>query len=85
MPTYDYECDACGHRFDLFQSMSDAPLDICPKCGGTVRRLIGTGAAVISKGSGLHVTGHGDRRPSCGRDRPCCGRDTPCDAKPCDE
>jgi len=85
MPTYEYQCDACGHRFELFQKMSDAPLSICPECGGGVRRLIGTGAAVIFKGSGFHSTNYRDSRPSCGRDRPCCGRDSPCDTKPCDE
>jgi predicted nucleic acid-binding Zn ribbon protein len=50
-----------------------------------VQRLIGTGAAVIFKGSGFHATAYRDAGPSCGRDRPCCGRDTPCDTKPCDK
>lgn len=85
MPTYDYQCQKCGHRFELFQKMSDAPATVCPKCGGSVRRLIGTGAAVIFKGSGFHATDYRDFRPSCGRDRSCCGRDAPCDNKPCDE
>ena len=86
MPTYEYQCDECGNRFEQFQNMSDAPVESCPQCGGKVRRLIGTGAAVIFKGSGFYAT---DRRtssrPNCGRDRPCCGRDTPCDTKPCNE
>ena len=57
MPTYDYECDACGHTFELFQSMS-APLEKkCPKCGKLkLRRLFGTGAAVVFKGSGFYQT-----------------------------
>lgn len=85
MPTYDYQCENCGHRFERFQKMSDSPLKTCPDCGGQVQRLIGTGAAVIFKGSGFHATDYPKARPSCGRDRPCCGRDAPCDAKPCKE
>ena len=56
MPTYDYECEKCGHRFELFQSMKDEPKKRCPKCRGKVRRLIGTGAGMIFKGSGFYVT-----------------------------
>jgi len=85
MPTYDYRCDDCGHRFERFQKMSDAPVDACPECGGKVRRLIGTGAAVIFKGSGFHSTDYRTSRSGCGRDKPCCGRDTPCDTRPCDK
>jgi len=85
MPTYDYQCDDCGHHFEQFQKMSDTPVKTCPECGGKVNRLIGTGAAVIFKGSGFHSTDYRNSRPSCGRDRPCCGRDAPCDTKPCDE
>jgi len=84
MPTYEYQCQKCGHRFELFQKMSEAPAAACPECGGKVRRLIGTGAAVIFKGSGFQTTDYPSARPSCGRDRPCCGRDRPCDAKPSD-
>jgi putative FmdB family regulatory protein len=84
MPTYDYQCDTCGHRFERFQKMSDAPVNACPECGGKVRRLIGTGAAAIFKGSGFHATDYRTSRPGCGRDKPCCGRDTPCDTRPCD-
>jgi putative FmdB family regulatory protein len=57
MPTYEYECDACHHHFDEFQSFSDPPLKKCPKCRKSkLRRLIGTGAAVIFKGSGFYQT-----------------------------
>src|SRR5262245_13583183 len=57
MPTYEYECDACEHRFDEFQSMSEAPLKKCPQCGKPkLRRLFGAGAAVIFKGSGFYQT-----------------------------
>ena len=56
MPTYGYECKSCGHTFDAFQSMSDEPLKICPKCGREIRRLINGGTGVIFKGGGFYVT-----------------------------
>ena len=57
MPTYEYECDACGHGFEEFQSMADEPLVKCPQCGKKkLRRLFGTGAAVLFKGSGFYET-----------------------------
>lgn len=83
MPTYEYECRNCGIRFDRFQRMSDAPLRVCPKCGGAVERLIGAGSAVIFKGPGFYATDYHGAQPGCGRDAPCCGRDTRCDRRPC--
>jgi len=56
MPTYDYECQKCGHRFERFQKISDAPLRTCPQCRGKVRRLLGTGAGILFKGSGFYAT-----------------------------
>jgi putative FmdB family regulatory protein len=57
MPTYEYQCDACNHNFDEFQSMSDKPLKKCPKCGKRkLRRLFGGGAAILFKGSGFYQT-----------------------------
>ena len=56
MPTYEYECIKCSHRFDIFQSITDKPLEMCPKCGGKLRRLIGSGSAVIFRGSGFYAT-----------------------------
>ena len=57
MPTYDYECDACGHTFEEFQSISADVLVKCPKCGKKkLRRLFGTGAAIVFKGSGFYQT-----------------------------
>jgi putative FmdB family regulatory protein len=57
MPTYDYECDACGHEFELFQGINDPHLRKCPQCGKLkLRRLFGTGAAVVFKGSGFYET-----------------------------
>ena len=56
MPTYDYECEACGHRFDAFQNMSDPALTTCPSCEeDALKRLIGGGIGVIFKGSGFYV------------------------------
>jgi putative FmdB family regulatory protein len=57
MPTYDYKCNACNHRFEQFQSMKDKTLRKCPKCGkNALERLIGTGAAILFKGSGFYQT-----------------------------
>lgn len=57
MPTYDYECDACGHDFELFQGINDPVQRKCPQCGKLkLRRLFGTGAAVVFKGSGFYQT-----------------------------
>jgi len=57
MPTYDYRCNACKHEFEHYQSMKDKPLKKCPECGKpALERLIGTGAAVIFKGSGFYQT-----------------------------
>ena len=57
MPTYDYVCDACEHAFEEFQSFSDEVLTKCPKCGRKkLRRLFGSGAAILFKGSGFYQT-----------------------------
>ena len=64
MPTYEYACEKCGHQFEIFQSMKDKPLTVCSKekCKlkkwgkGRVRKLLGTGAGLIFKGSGFYIT-----------------------------
>ncbi len=57
MPTYEYKCKACDHRFEQFQSMTAAPIKVCPECKKRkVERLIGTGAALLFKGSGFYTT-----------------------------
>jgi putative FmdB family regulatory protein len=57
MPTYEYACPKCGHTFETFQSMKDEPLKKCPKCKKTgVKRLVGSGAGLIFKGSGFYIT-----------------------------
>ena len=84
MPTYEYECEACGLRFERRQSMTDPPLAECPNCRGEVHRL-------ISGGAGLLLKARGDRHHesvggSCSLERgegTCCGRDGRCDKPPC--
>lgn len=65
MPTYDYQCKDCGDAFEIFQSMNDAPLTRCDKCGGTVKRLIGGGSGIIFKGSGFYKN---DSRKDSGKE-----------------
>jgi len=65
MPTYDYRCDACGHTFDVFQSIMDGALRKCPKCKKQkLRRLIGAGSGIIFKGSGFYETDYKRSRTS---------------------
>jgi putative FmdB family regulatory protein len=57
MPTYEYACQACGHELELFQSITASPKRKCPECGKLqLKRLIGTGAGIIFKGSGFYET-----------------------------
>lgn len=58
MPTYEYKCQKCSKVFDVFQKMTEKPLSKCPdtKCNGKVKRLLGTGAGFIFKGSGFYAT-----------------------------
>jgi putative FmdB family regulatory protein len=56
MPTYEYECEKCGHRFDVFQSMTEPHRKRCPKCRGKVRRLVSGGAGIVFKGTGFYAT-----------------------------
>lgn len=52
MPAYEYQCQACGDRFERRQKMSDAAIDTCPQCGGAAQRLISGGAGVIARSGG---------------------------------
>lgn len=57
MPTYDYECDGCGHAWEMFQRIVEDPIKQCPECKKKkARRLFGTGSAVMFKGSGFYET-----------------------------
>jgi putative FmdB family regulatory protein len=80
MPTYEYECQKCGHHFEKFQSMRDEPLKKCPKCHkSALKRLVGGGAGLIFKGSGFYITDYRKKDPS----RPAGGESkAPADAKP---
>lgn len=55
MPLYEYECDACQHRFEVIQKFSDAPIETCPKCGSAVRKLMSS-PAIQFKGTGWYIT-----------------------------
>jgi len=62
MPTYQYACVKCDHAFELVQSFSDAPVTICPECGGEVKKVYGN-VGIVFKGSGFYKT---DSRPAGG-------------------
>lgn len=78
MPTYEYECSACGRRFERFQGMSEPPLAKCPECGGKPRRLIGAGAAIHVKGGAS-----GGACPLESTGRTCCGLNARCGKPAC--
>jgi len=68
MPTYDYTCAACGHRFERFESINDDALKPCPKCNKKKsKRMLGTGAGLIFKGAGFYTT-DSRSKPSTGKD-----------------
>ena len=62
MPLYEYECDDCGHRFELIRKFSDPPVSVCPACGGRVRKLVSS-PAIQFKGTGWYVTDYA-RKPA---------------------
>ena len=63
MPTYEYECEACGHKFEAMQKFSDKPVKTCPKCSKRkVKRLISNGTGIIFKGSGFYETDYKRKR-----------------------
>lgn len=62
MPIYEYECDSCKQRFEVQQSIQDAPLVTCPQCSGSVHRVFSPNM-VIFKGSGFYSTDHRKSKP----------------------
>lgn len=58
MPTYEYQCKSCEHRFETWQKMADEPLTVCPQCQGVIRRVLFP-AGIVFKGSGFYKTDHG--------------------------
>ncbi|HTI14051.1 MAG TPA: FmdB family zinc ribbon protein [Dictyobacter sp.] len=63
MPTYEYLCQTCSHRFETWQKMTDEPLTVCPECGGHIRRVLFP-AGIVFKGSGFYVTDHSNGKSS---------------------
>lgn len=63
MPLYEYECDACGHRFEVIQKFSDPLVDTCPTCGGVVHKLMSS-PAIQFKGSGWYITDYAKKDTS---------------------
>jgi putative FmdB family regulatory protein len=55
MPLYEYQCEACGHRFEVIQKFSDAPIEACTRCGAAVKKLLSS-PAIQFKGSGWYIT-----------------------------
>ncbi len=72
MPTYDYECQKCGHVFEVFHGMSEAPKVKCEKkgCGGKAKKQIGAGSGLIFKGSGFYITDYKDKKSGNGSGAP---------------
>lgn len=84
MPTYEYECEACGYRFERRQAITEDAISECPECRGNVQRIISGGAGFILKGSGHGRGGHHGGDCSLQRSgRTCCGREERCDRPPC--
>jgi len=85
MPTYEYVCQSCGHEFEQFQSMNDAPLKKCPACGKPrLKRLVGGGAGLIFKGSGFYITDYKNKpaKKEGGETKPAAPAAKPSEAKP---
>jgi len=59
MPTYEYQCKSCEHRFEVWQKMTDDALTTCPECKGSIRRVLFP-AGIVFKGSGFYKTDHGN-------------------------
>jgi len=64
MPMYEYQCEKCGHTFEVRQKFSDAPVEHCPQCRGSVQKLISQGGFQL-KGGGWYQQGYADKAPAC--------------------
>jgi len=87
VPTYEYECEACGLKFEQQQTMAESPLTECPDCRGKIHRLIGGGTGFIFKGSS-HGRARQNNSQSCSLEqtgRTCCGREERCGKPACEE
>jgi putative FmdB family regulatory protein len=86
MPTYEYECEKCGLKFEKMQPITAAPLAKCPKCHGRIHRIISGGAGFIMKGSAHGPAGKSGSKCSLQRTgKTCCGRDERCGKPACGE
>ncbi len=74
MPLYEYQCDACGHRFEHIQKFSDPLLTVCPKCGGAIRKLVSS-PAIQFKGTGWYVTDYAKKGTGAEADKSSDGKD----------
>ena len=65
MPLYEYQCDACGERFEVIQKFSDPPVETCDACGGPVKKLLSS-PAIQFKGSGWYITDYARKSGDAG-------------------
>jgi putative FmdB family regulatory protein len=79
MLIYEYYCDACSKRFEISQSMHDAPVNSCPECKGSIRRIFSGGSGFMVKGAAAGPS----LRTHCGKNQTCCGSSTPCETPSC--
>lgn len=84
MPTYEYLCKDCGHRFEEFQSMTAAPISECPECSGKTERLISGGAGFVFKGAGFYQTDYRSKayNEAAAKDKPAAASENKSDSKP---
>ncbi|MBI4354761.1 MAG: zinc ribbon domain-containing protein [Candidatus Omnitrophica bacterium] len=89
MPTYEYECRKCGKRHEAFQSITAKPLTKCPKpkCGGRLKRLLGSGVGLLFKGSGFYITDYRSKsyREAKKKDTPSAPASSSCTPSGCDK
>lgn len=86
MPIYEYQCSKCGKILDELQSMTEAPLVKCPKCGeDALKKLIGSGSGLIFKGSGFYLTDYkkssGDKAKTESTEKPASKQESKSDSK----
>jgi putative FmdB family regulatory protein len=83
MPVYTYQCDECGVRFEAKQHFSDAPISVCPECGGATHKVIGP-VGVVFKGSGFYVNDSRSNNSALGKPRKDADSGTASEAKTTD-
>ena len=78
MPLYEYQCDACGHRFERIQKFSDPLLSVCPECRGAIRKLV-SASAIQFRGTGWYVTDYAKKGSGAEADKSSDGKDAKSD------